>query len=237
MRSNLIAVVTVTALTGCSFALTKGPRPRDPAFAQMPPDCTHSMAWPITDGIIALVAVLTAAGAADENNNVDGNGDNGGAVATGVIVGGVAVASALVGHSRVTKCRRAQETYTATYYGATAGYPYGASQYPPVQQYPAPQPYGQPQPYQQPYTQPYQQPYQQPPVVQPTPPVVQPPPPVVRPQPPVVKPAPPVVKPAPPRPQPKPQPEVTLGTEGDVCAAQSECATGYTCTDNVCLKK
>ena len=222
MRSKLIAVVTATALTGCSFALTKGPQPRDPAIAQLPPDCTHSMAWPITDGIIALVAVLTAAGAADENNSVDGNGDNGGAVTTGVIIGGVAVASALVGHARVTKCRRAQETYTATYYGATAGYPYGAPQYPPVQQYPTPQPYVQPQPYARPYQ----------------PPVVQPPPPVVKPPPPVVKPPPPIVKPAPPKPQPpKPQPEVTLGTEGDVCAAQSECATGYTCTDNVCLKR
>ena len=235
MRSKLIAVLTATTVAGCSFALTKGPRAHDPALAQLPPDCTHSMAWPITDGIIALVAVLTAAGAADENNNVDGNGDNGGAVATGVIVGGVAVASALVGHSRVTKCRRAQETYTATYYGATAGYPYGAPQYPPVQQYPAQQPYVQPQPYPQPYTQPYQ-PQQPPPIVQP-PPAVQPTPPVVQPTPPVVKPQPPVVKPTPPRPQPKPQPELTLGTEGDVCASQSECATGFTCTDNVCLKK
>lgn len=43
----------------------------------------------------------------------------------------------------------------------------------------------------------------------------------------------------PPQPQPQPQPPPPssgLGTEGDVCAASAECATGLTCQGNVCIR-
>ncbi len=59
------------------------------------------------------------------------------------------------------------------------------------------------------------------------------------PQPAPAKPAP--AKPAPAKPAPakpaKPAPAMPLGTEGDVCTSQAECASGFTCTGNVCLKQ
>ncbi len=43
--------------------------------------------------------------------------------------------------------------------------------------------------------------------------------------------------PAPPPHTPPPAPPASsLGTEGDVCATQSECAPSFTCTANVCLR-
>ena len=68
----------------------------------------------------------------------------------------------------------------------------------------------QPYPYAQPYPQPYpaQQPY-------------------------------PYPAQQPPAPQPAPPPPAVptaLGTEGDVCANNIECATGLTCTANVCVR-
>ncbi len=75
------------------------------------------------------------------------------------------------------------------------------------------QPYGYgayPQPYPQAYPPPYPAQQQQP---QPYPPA----------------PA------APPTPLPPPAANA-LGTEGDVCAANTECATGLSCTSNVCMR-
>lgn len=37
--------------------------------------------------------------------------------------------------------------------------------------------------------------------------------------------------------RPKPPPDSSLGTQGDVCATQAECANGFVCTGNVCLNK
>ena len=88
-----------------------------------------------------------------------------------------------------------------------AAYPNGMPAYQP---YPY-QPY-YPQPY--PAAQPQPQPYPPQPVAQP-----EPPPPAVP-----AGPVPPATVPT------------ALGTEGDVCASSSECATGLTCTSNVCIR-
>lgn len=78
--------------------------------------------------------------------------------------------------------------------------------------YPNGMPAYQPYPYQPYYPQPY---------------------PAVQPQPYPAQPAqtPPPTTPAPPATVP-----TALGTEGDVCASTDECATGLTCTSNVCLR-
>ena len=75
--------------------------------------------------------------------------------------------------------------------------------------------------YPQPYYPPQQYPPQQYPPAQPytPPPMAAPPPPVG----------------APPTQQPPAVP-TALGTEGDVCASNAECATGLTCTSNVCIR-
>ncbi|MEO8700923.1 MAG: hypothetical protein ABI867_12820 [Kofleriaceae bacterium] len=240
MRSQLVAFVTATSLTGCSFAFTRGPKSEPNAAAPVlaQPDCTHSMAWPAVDGIIAAVALLAVAGALQDSNDDsktdEQRDDAGGSVAAGIVVAGVAGAGALIGYSRVNKCRRANELYAASYQQSMGqGYPqpYAYPQAYPAQpqyQYPQPQPYGQ-QPV---YTPVYPAPQ---PVAQPAP--VQPmPAPAPAPAPVKAKPAPRPVAPKP-APAPPAPPPAELGTEGDVCTTQAECSTGFACTGNVCLKK
>jgi hypothetical protein len=252
-RTAVVGLVTVS-LTGCSLFLTRGPS-KD-AVAAAPPDCTSSMTWPAVDGVVAAVLTLAMISAISQDNNSATSDDpDSDAIASGFIVAGAAGISALVGHSRVSKCKRVNETYMAQAYGQQqqTAYPYGyqqgypqqptyPQQYPP-QQYP-PQQYPQPTYPQQPAQQPGypQQPYpptaypvqqpMQPPVARPTQPPtsypVQPPM-----QPPVAKPTQP---PKPIGPKPPKQPDPVLGTEGDVCTAQTDCASGFTCTGNVCLK-
>lgn len=216
MASKSIAVVVAVATSGCSFVFTKGPsatQPNQPiAAGNLPPDCTDSMAFPIIDGVLAVFGVMVATGAKDQNSRTN-TGDKNGTIALGVIGAGVAVASAFVGYGRVTKCRRARESFMLANYGAGAG----GYQQPQASQYPAA---GEP-------VQPYP-----PAPVDTASPNSQP----VGPTPPVKPPAPPVA-PLPPAPPSPPPPPPTLGTEGDVCASQAECAEGFTCSDNVCLKK
>jgi hypothetical protein len=260
MRSTfVIRLAVLLSLSGCSVLLTRGPRtnPDTPVVAghqQMPPDCTTSMTWPTIDGILAgifTIAVFTTISDNNRNGDTTNTSQRDSDVAASIILAGAAGVSAFIGHTRVTRCRRATETYTASYYGQQQ-----------QQQYAYPQQYPQQPQYQYPQQYPQQYPAQPPPapVVQPVapvgpaPPVSQPPGrqpapvPAPAPAPPVAKqpapaPAPPLAKqpaPAPKPPAPKaPAPPKTpdpVGTEGDVCAAQSDCGAGLTCTGNVCLK-
>ncbi len=254
-RTAVVGVVAVS-LTGCSLFLTRGPS-KD-SVASAPPDCTNSMTWPAVDGVVAAVLTLAMISAISQDNTSATSDDpDSDAIASGFIVAGAAGISALVGHSRVSKCKRANETFMAQAYGQQQQYPYGYQQqgygYPQRPQYPPqgyppqgyqPQPTYPPQPGypQQPYP-PTGYPAQQPPVARPTQPPTSYPvqPPVARPtqpptsypvQPPVAKPA----KPIGPKPPTSKPPEAVLGTEGDVCTAQTDCASGFTCTGNVCLR-
>jgi hypothetical protein len=267
MRSTfLFRLAILLSASGCSILLTRGPssdttapaagQPMAPA-----PSCTTSMTWPAVDGVVAAVLTLALISSiSQDSNSMTGDDPDGDALASGFIIAGAAGVGALIGHSRVSRCRKVTESYTASYYGAPQpGYPqqpqYGGypQQYPaqpqyqyppqpgyPQQQqpgYPAPQP-GYPAPQQYP-TQP-QQPYTPAaPAVAPTAPPSRQPPPIAKqpaPQPPVAKQppapkAPPAAAKAPPK-----APDPVLGTEGDVCTTQAECAGGHTCTGNVCLK-
>lgn len=256
IQRTLVVALAAVSLTGCSLFLTRGPHAE--TVAATPPDCTSSMTWPAVDGLVAgILTVAMISAISQDNNNMTSDDPNSDAIATGFIVAGAAGVSALVGHSRVSKCRRANETYMATTYGQQqpqpypygyqqgygypqpapqGGYPQGYPQgYPgqyPQQTYPQPQPYA-PQPGYPPQPTTYPA---QPPVARPTPPPVTPP--VARPQPPT----PPVARPQPPAKPPVAKPPVSkpeqpvLGTEGDVCTTQAECASGFSCTGNVCLK-
>jgi hypothetical protein len=187
---KIVVIVAVASLGACSFVFTKGPPARSASSSAgaPPPACTTTMTVPILDGVVALVAVLAAAGAAD-SSRMNASEDTNGTIALGIVVGGVAAASALVGHSRVTKCRRVHDTYVMANYGA------GAAVTPPTA---APSdPYAAPAPPRTPTT---------------------------------TSPAPPPTNPTAPQPAGE-------GTEGDVCATQAECAAGFMCNNNVCLRK
>ncbi|HEU0034175.1 MAG TPA: hypothetical protein VFQ53_26285 [Kofleriaceae bacterium] len=211
--------VGLAGSTGCSFAFTKGPSSgqlqAQAAAPTIPPGCTSSMAWPVVDGVIGGLALLSAAGAFDDDTT--SNSDRNDRITAGLVIGGVALASAFVGHGRVSKCRQAKETF-ATQYAQTYGVPYGT--YPAGYGYAAQpySPYAAPQP--------------------PAPPVASNPPPPPAPPAPPPPPAKVPAKPAP-RPPAKPTPPAdALGTEGDVCSTQDECAAGFTCSpQNVCLKQ
>ena len=250
-RTAVVGLVTVS-LTGCSLFLTRGPS-RDPVAA-VPPSCTSSMTWPAVDGVVAAVLTLAMISAISQDNNSATSDDpDSDAIASGFIVAGVAGVSALVGHSRVSKCKRANETFMAQAYGQQqqqAGYPYQQGYGYPQQGYPQqgypqqgypqqgyPQQYPPPQPTYPPTAYPPQPTYPpttQPPVARPTQPPTSSPvqPPM---QPPVAKPTQPA-KPIGPKPPAPKQPDPVLGTEGDVCTAPTDCASGFACTGNVCLK-
>jgi hypothetical protein len=245
---RLLVFALTVSLTGCSIFLTHGPSDPSPspstgpAVAQPAPNCTTSMTWPAIDGTIAglttllLISAISNDKPGDQTDNVSSD-----AVTSAVLIAGTAAAGAIIGYQRVSKCRKANEQFSATYpYGGQpqpqqVGYPY-------AQQYPA-----QPQPYPAQQYPPQQYPAQQYPTQQPTP-QAQPytPPAAVGPPPatPVPAPAPtpktpPVVAqptPKPPAPKPAPSVDAGLGTEGDVCTGPTECSTGLTCTQNVCLK-
>ena len=279
MLHRSLASVALVSLTGCSIFLTHGPS--DEAVAgKAAPECTTSMTYPAVDGVIAaVITVAMISSISSKDTQTDSN--NSDAIASGFIVAGVAGASALIGHGRVSRCKRATDTYTAQNYGQQT-YPYAAQgytypqgypqqgypqqgypqqgypqqgypqqypqqgypqQYPaqhPAQQYPAQQPPAapatQPRPPQQPATTQPKQPAttqpKQPATTQPKPNI---PPVPLNPQ--IPKQPPPAKQPPPPAKPPAKQPDPVLGTEGDVCSAQADCATGYTCTGNVCLKQ
>jgi len=242
---RLLVIALTVSLTGCSIFLTHGPSDPSPSsgptpVAQPAPNCTTSMTWPAIDGTIAglttllLISAISNDKPGDQTDNVSSD-----AVTSAVLIAGTAAAGAIIGYQRVSKCRKANEQFSATYpYGGQpqpqqVGYPY-AQQDPaqpqpyPAQQYPAQQYPPQQYPTQQPT--PQAQPY--------APPAPVGPPPLPATPVPAPKTPPVVAQPTPKPPAPKPAPAVDagLGTEGDVCTGPSECSTGLTCTQNVSLK-
>jgi hypothetical protein len=129
MRSRIGHQITVAvasvSLSGCSIFLTRGPS-KDVA-ANAPPDCTSSMTWPAIDGVFAAVMTLAMISAVSQDNNGDtGDDPSSDAIASGFVLAGAAGVGALVGHSRVSKCKRANETFMASAYGGQqpGAYPY-----------------------------------------------------------------------------------------------------------------
>ena len=210
---KLLCVVLALSVTGCSFLFTRGPSDGPPRSY---PSCSSSMAWPIVDGVFSalfLVSMSTAIASDDDEMdatvNEDDNATRAQKITSAALLAAATGISAYVGYRRVSRCRRAQESFQMQYPNG------GAYQYGPQQQYPTyPQTYpAQPQPY------PGQQPQQYPPAQSYPPAQTYPP-----------------AQPAPTT-QPTPLPAPTaLGTEGDVCASSAECSTGLTCASNVCVR-
>ncbi len=139
IATRFTVVVALSSLSGCSLFLTHGPQKQ--AAAATPPNCTTSMSWPAVDGIIAgLMTVAMISAISQDNNTMTADAPDSDAIASGFIIAGAAGVSALVGHSRVSKCRRANETYMASAYGGqqppAQPYPYGYQQGYPQQGYP-----------------------------------------------------------------------------------------------------
>lgn len=213
-----ICLVLVLSLTGCSFFMTRGPNDTSkPPRAY--PSCTTSMTYPIVDGVLTalfLASMTSAIAADDESDFTNDETSRESRIASAAVLAGVAGVSAFIGYSRVSKCRAAHESFAAAYpngmmpYGAT---PYGYQQPAYPQQGYAPAPNQQPQPSPQGVPQP--SPYG------------------------VPQPYPGQAPAAAPMPAPAPAPTpaaAALGTEGDVCASNAECATGLACTSNVCVR-
>ena len=199
----MIALATTLSLTGCSFFLTRGPAATD---RPVHPDCTESMTWPVVDGTLAALLVVSAvASAADDRMNV---GDEEDPTPALVVIAAVTTAAAIVGYSRVSKCKAATRRFHEAYPFGTQPYPYGGH----PQQGQPPQGYPQQGYPQAPYP---AEPYPAQPAPAPMPP------------------APPVPKAAP---KPPPAPPSEIGTEGDICTADAECSPGLSCEGNVCLK-
>lgn len=115
----LIAATT----PGCSLIFTKGPQPE----LHPPPECTASVAAPVTDTVLATLSVallgLGVAGVVDSNSTRPctpnsslcsfGNGTEStfswGAVVAGAALGALFTASAVVGYQRTSACRASRE--------------------------------------------------------------------------------------------------------------------------------
>jgi hypothetical protein len=219
------ALALLALLTGCSFVFTTGP---DSGPPRAYPSCTSSMTWPIVDGVFSGLFLAAMVGAITEDDNSSTSIDDDEAskaekITSSALFAAATGIGAYVGYRRVSGCRRAREQFAAQYpqgmqpygYGQPYGPPYGQPYPPPYPGAAQPQPYpAQPQPYPAPQPQPY--PGQQPAPSQPAP-----------------------AQPAPSQPapsQPAPIAPAALGTEGDVCASNAECATGLACTANVCVR-
>jgi hypothetical protein len=185
MNNRWVASFACVALSGCSFFMVRGPSDPQPqhGYAAAEPDCTDSMGWPIADGVLAGVFLMSALGAVAQTDEqpmstLDDDRDHNEVVASGLVMGSIAAASAYVGYSRVRRCREAREQYAASnpYGPQPYAQPYGPQPYGPYpgqypvqaypqaqpQAYPQPQPYPQAQPQAYPQPQPYPQPYPQP---------------------------------------------------------------------------
>ena len=220
---RVLAVILAIAVTGCSFFLTSGPSDDQPRRTY--PSCTTSNTWPIVDTVFAAIFLSAMVGAISEDDDRETSIDDNEAskaekITSAALFTGLTGVSAYLGYKRVSACRGARKEFQATNgYGYRGAYPYGA--YPGQQPYPAqPQSYpgqqpAQPQPYPGQYPAPY--PGQAQPQPYPSQPAAAP-----QPQPPAGS-------------QPTAVPSV-LGTEGDVCASNDECAPGLACTANVCKR-
>lgn len=221
-----LALLALLALpTSCSFVFTTGP---DSGPPRAYPSCTSSMTSPIVDGVFSGIFLAAMIGAISEDDESSTSFDDDEAskaekITSSALFAAATGIGAYVGYRRVSGCRRAREQFAAQYPQGMQPYGYGQPYPPPYGQPPAPYPgqYGQP-------PAPYPGQYGQPPAPAPPTPAQ----PTAQPAP--AQPAP--GTPAQPAPAPTPIAPAALGTEGDVCASTAECATGLTCTSNVCVR-
>lgn len=147
MLHRLAALVAAISLTGCSFLLTSSPPERTTPPSPVPPDCTTQMTWPTIDAIISALSVLTVVGVATGNSSSTREGQEGSAIASSIVLAGLAGAGAYVGYGRVKSCRAATNEFAASFYRnggqPVPGQPYAVPGVQPTAPY-APQ---QPTPY------------------------------------------------------------------------------------------
>src|SRR5688572_19010754 len=138
-----ICFALVLSLTACSFCMTRGPSDTGkPPRAY--PSCTSSMTYPVVDGVLGGLFLLSMAAALSEDDQSSTSFDDDEAstaekVTSTAILAGIFGISAYVGYSRVSRCRGAHEDFRAAYpngmqpYGGYPYQPYGYQQpqYPP----------------------------------------------------------------------------------------------------------
>lgn len=101
-RGNLhtcVAALALAGVTGCSFALVKGPRHVDEG---LPPPCTTTYVLPALDGVLAVAAGVLAYVVIDKGDGEDS------AVAGAIVAGGVSatgLVSGIYGAVQVSRCR------------------------------------------------------------------------------------------------------------------------------------
>ena len=100
----MLRIVVAMALSGCSVLTVHGPRSTEVATNR--PSCTESYVLPVID---ALIAAGTATGALYFANK----GEDVGVMVEGAFAVGFGI-NALVGVSRVKKCKRAISTFDTT---------------------------------------------------------------------------------------------------------------------------
>ncbi|MBX3161453.1 MAG: hypothetical protein KF773_36165 [Deltaproteobacteria bacterium] len=125
MHHRLAALAAAISLTGCSFFLTQNPPERTSPPSAIPPECTAQMTWPTVDAIIAGLSIIAVVGAITQGEDTTRTENRGSAIASSLVLAGVAGAGAYVGHNRVKSCRFAQNEFNAAYYrnGGVPGQP------------------------------------------------------------------------------------------------------------------
>ena len=101
-------MVAVAAIVGgCSFATVQGPPPaslRQPGYY-----CTSSVIMPVIDFTLSMVSFLTAIGALSSSSGAHGDASNSHLlIGGGVLVGGLAFSSGVVGLERTSDCDQAR---------------------------------------------------------------------------------------------------------------------------------
>jgi len=114
---HLIALTTAVMLAGCSFIFTKGPQ-SNRNLPTVYPDCTSSMSWPVIDSILSMmmlgIAISDGVGDTTETYTPE---EKRVAVIEGALNAAVLAASAYIGYSRVSRCRKVRESLSADYPG------------------------------------------------------------------------------------------------------------------------
>jgi hypothetical protein len=105
---GILAVIAVAAIAeGCSFATVQGPPPasqRQPGYY-----CTSSVIMPVIDFTLSMVSLFTAIAALNSPNADHGDATNSHLlIGGGVLVGGLAFTSGVVGLARTSDCDQAR---------------------------------------------------------------------------------------------------------------------------------